>query len=365
MKPIGNSADLSGYKSGFTTIHYIAIGSAEPLLYDGVIKNSDNQQFPPFLQLIRNEHPDKLIRVVLIDENINTYPYITKFLDSTWTELHSGLYFNKKYSVELVIYRTNSLIKYNVKQEFYTDESIALFKAYNDYVIKKNDYLFVHDFAGHRIDKLAYYFDHLYSDNKIYKTHIMYDISFRKNISCYIDLTDDANFPRIVGGNIYNPFNIPLSDMLNAYKTADKWQKQQIDIVIDQHINLLTDIWSFYRAVALKQFRMNPDEIVKNWDLYYKCNIGKQYDEYDKTGDINEFYSPINKLMKDYTINLITLFPINKLQCFQCTAHGYIHNRMRKIEWDLEWHRSSKRLYSIYTDIIYPNIISLRKQYFI
>lgn len=196
---------FTNLSSHFTAgIHYISVGCAH---FDEEVSNTSpgsEQQYPPFLRQHDNIHTT----LVLIDYALELPPKcLTHINDIEMTE-----YKNVFKSKNKTIYCFQNRVSWTNEQHCTNIYSSLL--AYHNYILQSESLFFFHDFTGRDIHELADIMDTkliTYEGNIINKTNlkkIMYDITLRQNIGCFVNLNDEHNMPIIdlKKLEIINPF---------------------------------------------------------------------------------------------------------------------------------------------------------------
>ncbi|AYV78962.1 MAG: putative orfan [Edafosvirus sp.] len=286
------------------TVHFISIGCAANIncITDKIInlENKMNQQMAPFLQKFKTEHPKIQLNLILIDPNLEQPPYCVRSnilptpdkLADGWENdlIFKNVYHERKSLIS--VYTFNNYVTYvtdNMKTDKYIDITDFLNK-YNELCIKNNHILFVHDFSGKYISKLADYYDAVLSKFGCLN-RIMYDISLRTDGGCYLNLTNPINIPIIQkNGNIleiFNPYSFNDHKLLEIYNSINKDTigliiREQIRTCISNKFKVLKDyIVTIYRRV-LTLYKYDNKEIkisINDEDFDYinfkykiKCN---------------------------------------------------------------------------------------------
>ena len=193
---------------------YIGVGSAEHTK----ITPENYQQFPPFLQDMKNSIPNLTIFLVLIDPMLEMPPYVTvdyNLKDVVGDGIH---YKNENEILHTFVYR-NSICTDADVDSFNEIQNITKdLHNLNNFAIGNNISLLYHDFTGRNVALLADYFD---NDNINHLDQIVYAMSARENHGCLFDLTKkNTYFPfRVEWHNQHNEIKRrPIVKLFNYYK---------------------------------------------------------------------------------------------------------------------------------------------------
>jgi len=249
------------------TIHFISIGCAANLTFAMNTDAKVNHQFPPFLQNINMSHPTIPINIILIDPVLENPPNcirsknisLNKFAEG-WVadKIFKNVYHEKKSS--MTVYTFNNYVTNITENSNETRDALDItnfLNKYNEVCMKNNDILFMHDFSGKLISKLAFYYDKKLDG---YLNRIMYDIGLRLDGGCYMDLTDPLNMPIIQKNKkgtfeIFNPYAFKDHQLIKIYKTITKDDSHAIireqikKCICNKFKHLKDDVVSLYRRV--------------------------------------------------------------------------------------------------------------------
>ncbi len=280
-------------------ITYVAIGSA----YTDI---GGYQQHPPFLERMIDKYTNFTFQVILIDPMIENPPecsvkYRLKIIDSGW-------YGNDKIDLRVI-------------RELFNYDSLSLsYKLLSALIMRtitakkecsNNTYLlFVHDFSGNEIHKLAYEFDFNFSkqlDNDwyIYKNNIMIDINNRIDAGCFVDLfsffCDPITIENIDGSlNILNPFLLDNEEIIPILKTT--YNTINIHQLITNAINNKLDRFFNFTLNIYDQL------------LYYCYNYEESYPVLPFGKFILKDIQILDKKNASYVMNIVTKNLIKELE---------------------------------------------------
>jgi hypothetical protein len=190
---------------------YIGVGAAASVNHDNILPPENYQQFPPFLQDIRNKVPNINIFLLLIDPYQESPPKVAVdygLIDQYHSQCH---------------YKGNRLQVFVYRLSVYTDPDLnkldgglnitPILTNLNQFARDKQVTLIYHDFSGRRVGLLAEHFD---QENKDYLDQIVYGLSAREDHGCFFDLTQaNAYFPY----RLHNQANTrPIIKLFNYYK---------------------------------------------------------------------------------------------------------------------------------------------------
>lgn len=220
-------------------VHYIAIGCAALLKEKKIdcVPNSKMQQFPPFLQEIKQKYNDVPMTILLIDPELEPIPVCIVNKD---IKLHDDMCFessaiwnNKKilwsrnhnvfYTKNVTIYCFNTCVDYwhSMKSSTVHTNIYNNLLDYQQKIIDTKSLLFMHDYSGRSMIEFAQHMDDKLCHNIKY---VMYDITTRtQEISCDIDLTNDIFYPVLNNDmTIHNPFLLKEQKIGNKLDTMNR-----------------------------------------------------------------------------------------------------------------------------------------------
>ena len=201
---------------------YVGVGAASATLGKAPLPADQYQQFPPFLQNMRNTIADLHLFLVLIDPYQENPPQVAMDYDLRAKEAQ-----NVKEDQAKEDHFSNNEGTFHVfvsRQAVYTDAD--LLKDYseryhniteplrdlNTFAKENRASLLYHDFSGRKTALVAEYFD---KENQDHLDQIIYGLSAREDRGCFFDLTQL---------NAFSPFRLdttaerPVVRMFNYYK---------------------------------------------------------------------------------------------------------------------------------------------------
>ncbi len=204
---------------------YIGVGTAAG---DKHYLHLDNyQQFPPFLQDMRNQVPNLHLFLLLIDPQQESPPYVA-----------TDYALEDRYKSDCHYRSVNGLLQTFVyRLTVYTDADVyppanglnitPLLRDLNAFAKEKQISLLYHDFTGRKMSLLAEHFD---NENADHLDHLIYGMSAREDHGCFFDLTQPT---------AYFPYKIekqankrPVIKMFNyyAYIKKDNYAESVVDL---------------------------------------------------------------------------------------------------------------------------------------
>lgn len=199
---------------------YVALGSAlSPINYrnggDWYVPPENNQQYPPFIDQVKNYYHDVDTHIILIDPEIENPPYITQceYLNLDKNQWCVQTYKSKKVYFNKMAQTTVYTISYSID---FTDD-IDFFNDLNMRAINNGWFVVVHDFIGFgSMTHLAFQFDETVKDHL---NHIIYCLDLRKDSMCYINL--DSNISKFYfiskkSIRVFNPYYYHINKLYRA-----------------------------------------------------------------------------------------------------------------------------------------------------
>jgi hypothetical protein len=266
-------------------IHYISVGSAMLLAkHENEVSQDYCQQYPPFIQDIKNNYPEVNITILLMDSVLEQVPYcITNQLqnyvwnNNEYSNVFVGkLFDNTKQNNVITIYCFNDMVNWlpgeQIKNTINIYNQLLIYQ--NKIIDNADSLLFFHDFTGRDVSELATIMDNVLKNNRKY---VMYDITVRKDAGCYVKLNDDINKPIIIRENkrleIFNPFNI--TNTSTFISNLGKEQKnisnmiEQLMLVIKRKIIDWEEHFTLYRQLLSNDAKKNNMEMsILNKEIY-------------------------------------------------------------------------------------------------
>lgn len=192
---------------------YVGVGAAAGMLNaSGILPPEHYQQFPPFLQELRNTIPNIHLFLLLIDPQQENPPYVAvdykcqhEVANAVADAVANEVGANANAVVPSIDQFKNPADNLNVfvcRQMVYTDPDInhndkainitETLKDLNFFAKETNASLLYHDFTGRHVGLLAEYFD----NTNIVKNldQIVYGFSAREDLGCLFDLTQPSAF---------------------------------------------------------------------------------------------------------------------------------------------------------------------------
>jgi hypothetical protein len=305
-------------------ITYLAIGAAYS-------ESGGMQQYPPFLKKLISEHSQFNYQIILIDPLMENPPKIVEYLPV------------KKYDVN---WYGNDNINLHVIRQYFSYNSI--FDPNNNDPVSKNFLfgliertmtskyenptntylLFVHDFSGYRVDKLADFIWDCYQKTNetlkyIYQKNVLIDLNNKIDSSCFPDMENLLFHPQLILDTIgtyeiFNPFFLGDDEIYTL--SVQNYKNPGIKILLTHALiyrlnNFVRDIIPLYR-----QIRMALEDTMPYFPTLI-CNdltkiLVKDLDTKNFQNNIFVVHSTINKItsnMFEY-LKLLTGY----LDLFKC-----------------------------------------------
>ena len=170
---------------------YIGVGAAAG---DQHYLQLDNyQQFPPFLQDMRNQVPNLHLFLLLIDPQQESPPYVATdygLVDRYKSDCH---YKSADDCLQAFVYRLTVFTDADVYPPANGLNITPLLRDLNAFAKEKQISLLYHDFTGRKMSLLAEHFD---NENADHLDQLIYGMSAREDHGCFFDLTQPtAYFP--------------------------------------------------------------------------------------------------------------------------------------------------------------------------
>jgi hypothetical protein len=169
------------------------------------------QQFPPFLQEMRNQVPNLHLFLLLIDPYQENPPYVAT--DYNLQESSAIHYRDADGLLQIFVSRCSVYTDADLHALENALNITPVLRDLNQFAVEKQISLLYHDFTGRKTALLAEYFD---GENKEHLDQIIYGMSGREDHGCFFDLTEPtAYFPY----KLDRPVNRrPVIKMFNYYK---------------------------------------------------------------------------------------------------------------------------------------------------
>jgi hypothetical protein len=225
-----------------------------------------------------------------ITNQLNMYNWTTPKYDNVFIS-------KNEVNAEIIVYNFTESVNWLPDEK--NINSVNIYEKllrYQDKIINDNSLLFFHDFTGRDASELAVIMDSKLGENKKY---VMYDISVRQNIGCYVNLDDNIPIVYLTDKlEIVNPYNIKdiystihnlKNDLINVHIII-----KQLMIVIKNKINEWDSIVSLYRQM------LSQDAKTNNLDM---TNLNKEFNKEVKDAYVI-YQASLQKEHLDYCINL-------------------------------------------------------------
>lgn len=280
-------------------IIFMSLGSAAATRnLNGLVDDENYHQYPQFLQNINHKIRGGHIHIILIDPELESPPYIiqdhSKGLDF---ENITGNYYIAHNFNHVHVYTLRKFVFVNDGQFNYpdyiniTDDLIAL----NNLCMEESILLIYNDFSGRANKSVAELYDEQIC---MHLDHIVYGLSSRKQISCYINLLEvDAQFAfKIVKQNRL------MIKVFNIYTYLIGKENYNINNIIDEYGIENIDIISSHISCALQ----NYIEEFKNYSLsVLRCLYNLKKDKININISISANNITINKDKQKQINNLL------------------------------------------------------------
>lgn len=272
-------------------IIYLSIGSAANIHSKGIdkLQEHDNQQYPPFLDNIKNIHDKKKTHIILIDPYLTKPPYIINDIRN-FDRFDRNEQFYENYEKLINVYAFNEYVHYFHKDKYYNSTYITpSLNLLNQKCLCNNWTLIVHDFSGRDINILADIFDRVYENNN---DQIIYDINNRVNDGCYVNLTKISSKLKFYIEDeiikLRNPFNKKYRETNNAHILYNnKWR------IIHQYV------YPLYRTIF---YGLRDNNIRKNMHPNEFFFVVEKYDKdiYNsyKRGEYNKIINILEEILR-------------------------------------------------------------------
>ena len=219
----------------YNTTIYVSIGCAtlrgkrDPITNIYKLDESLTQQYPPFLQQLKNENISVPIHIFLFDPLLEKIPYcvaditFTKLNDG-WNQVNEHQYYNRDMNINVYVFRKTVFYEpfCNTNTQGYsTDKMINLspfFNRLNELSMVNNWFTVACDFSGYDMKYVAFYYNSIISEHN---DHIIYGLGICNEDTCSLKLTECIfvyKFTTTSGIKVYNPFKKinPLFDYLHS-----------------------------------------------------------------------------------------------------------------------------------------------------
>ena len=285
---------------------YVGVGAASATLGKAPLPADQYQQFPPFLQNMRNTIADLHLFLVLIDPYQENPPQVAIDYDLRAKEAQNVKEDQAKEDQAKEDHFSNNEGTFHVfvsRQAVYTDAD--LLKDYseryhniteplrdlNTFAKENRVSLLYHDFSGRKTALVAEYFD---KENQDHLDQIIYSLSAREDHGCFFDLTQlTAFFPF----RLDTTAERPVVRMFNYYKfivNATYGLKEEIQNELEEFPREMHPLAETQREQIIKILRDQLKNI--NLSLLRQVQADKVYKEKHKAKPEPE---PVN----DYTFN--------------------------------------------------------------
>ena len=196
---------------------YIGIGAAAQGGADRELTRTNYQQFPPFVQDLRNQIPDLHIILLLIDPYHENPPRVATDYSLIANEdggQESEQYCSHDKRLQAFVYRKVVYTDADLQQPDHGFNITPLLQDLHVFVKERHVSLLYHDFTGRKTALTSEYFDR---ENREYLDQIVYGLSAREEHGCHFDLCEP---------HAYFPFRLdkldnnsrPIVKMYNYYK---------------------------------------------------------------------------------------------------------------------------------------------------
>ena len=206
--------EIINIPSKYPVFLYIGIGAAASGGDDRELTRSNYQQFPPFVQDLRNQIPDLRIMLLLIDPYHENPPRVAVDYSLIATEEEDDQYCSQDKRLQAFVYRKVVYTDADIQQPDHGCNITPLLRNLHAFVKERQVSLLYHDFTGRKTALTAEQFDR---ENSDYLDQIVYGLSAREDHGCHFDLCEPhAYFPMRLDQTDNN--SRPIVKMYNYYK---------------------------------------------------------------------------------------------------------------------------------------------------
>jgi hypothetical protein len=198
--------EIINIADAYPVILYIGVGAAASVREN--LPLDQYQQFPPFLQDMRNQVPNLHVFLLLVDPRQESPPYVAQ--DYKLQETRQDQYKSEDGCLQTFVYQMSVYNDADINVPANALNITTTLRDLNEFVKVNQISLIYHDFSGRRVALLADYFD---KENKEHLDQIVYGLNSREDHGCFFDLTQPI---------AYLPFRLeqqrrPIIKMFNYY----------------------------------------------------------------------------------------------------------------------------------------------------
>jgi len=246
-------------------IIFVSIGSAAATRnLNGLVDDENYHQYPQFLQNIHNQIRGGHIHIILIDPELENPPYITQDHSKSLNfEKNTDNYYTSKNKNYFHVYTMNKCVFVDDGQFSYpeyvniTNDLATL----NNLCMEESILMIYNDFSGRANKSVAELYDY---QIKMHLDHIIYGLSARKHITCYINLLHpDALFTfKITERNrvmikVFNVYNYLFNnDNYDINYIIDEYGIENIEIICAQIQCALDNYSEEFKITSLSILRL-------------------------------------------------------------------------------------------------------------
>jgi len=254
--------ELYQHLSSLPSIYYVGIGTAEGIWIDDT--SLENQQYP---YCISNCKYQKTI--ILIDKNLQNPTYLESIqktqpihkINFTSIPGYKVVY----PSLEIFVIHSNNIIEYDVVENSFvpTHFTLDLFTNLVSHVLSTDSILITESFSGHTLEPVR----EALADISPYN-QVLYSLYFGAYFGCFspsnflsnIHITIKNGLPQI-----FNPLDIPTSDIYNVYNNEiDLNKKLQIGWIVYKRIKKELLSTAYFLDFMYRKNNMN--EVIDNYN---------------------------------------------------------------------------------------------------
>lgn len=308
--------DLIAKQKDQYPVIYIAVGSAAHRIDQDndqedrwILPESNNQEYPLFLQILKSEHPGVTLHIFLIDPALEDLPFVItigdkKTLKDGWLQINNEMFYNQ--AEKTTIYAIKDYMVYPYREFDQNKEKYTIFfEKLNHYSKQLNWTTFFVDFSGALFRECANY----YSKYIVHHLdHIIYGFFADDAIdsSCLIDTTaPQCLFICYEENNMIKVFNPYAFDKNYHLEFPNILQKINSDkkIIALVHIkNFLREkrkyIKNIFSTMRNIQVGLNKKEIINEYHQKNLQELSEKYNfNYPQEFD-EQAYIEIKKLLE-------------------------------------------------------------------
>ena len=267
---------------------YVGVGAANNGGIQNPLPPEHYQQFPPFLQDLRNQIPNLHVFLLLLDPSQETPPRVA--MDYNLSDKYQDGCHYQGNQLQAFVFRVSVYTEPDNNHLAHGLNITDTLRDLNEFAKANRVSLLYHDFSGRHVALVAEYFD---TENANHLDQLIYGLSAREDHGCSFDLTQpDAYFPYRID------------------RSPDNNQRPRIKM-----FNYYTHVVNQTYGLAERELQLYPPEMRGMADIQ-KTQIVNRLQSRFKTANLSLLRQVRKCILDPIHAPEVDLYPLNQIPRF-------------------------------------------------